>query len=354
MSRGTCRPGRAASAASILLFGLSLVAALSLSGCSRKGAEKRARPLVGFSMDSFVVERWSRDRDIFMATAQELGADVILQVGEQSADLQETQVQYLIDKGVDVLVIIPNDADRLTKLVLQAKKKGIPVVSYDRLIRNANVDLFISFDSVTVGRLQAEALLRFVPGGKIAIINGASTDANAHMYHEGYMEVLAPHLASGRYTLVWDEWTDAWRSEWATESMRRILAENERIDGVIAANDMLAEAAIKVLAEKRLTKLVPVMGHDAELSACQRIAQGTQSMTVYKPLRELATRAAEYAIQLARGLRAEIQDSINDGTYRVPYYRIEPEPVYAETLESTVIEDGFHAREDVFMDQGRM
>ncbi len=327
---------------------LILIPVLLLSSCQRRAPVAERKPVIGFSMDSFVVERWTRDRDIFMARAAALGAEVILQVGEQSAELQARQVEYLIGKTVDVLVIIPNDADRLTKLAIQARRKGIPVVCYDRLIRNAGADLLVSFDSLQVGRLQAQALLRFAPEGDIVIINGASTDNNAVLYHRGYMEVLSPSLQAGKIRLIWDEWDDAWRSEWATSSMRTIFSRGQRPSGVIAANDMLAEAAIRVLAEHRLAGKVPVMGHDAELSACQRVAAGTQSMTVYKPLRELATKAAEFAVALARGERIETNDGIDDGSGIVPYWRIEPIPVYADTLEETVVKDGFHSREDIW------
>jgi D-xylose transport system substrate-binding protein len=299
-------------------------------------------------MDSIVVERWTRDRDIFMATAREIGADVILQVGEQSAELQASQVQYLIDKGVDVLVVIPNDAERLTRVVAAAKKKGIKVVCYDRLVRNANADLYISFDNYRVGVLQGEAIAKLVPSGTIAIINGASTDLNALQYNKGNHSVLDPLVASGRYTIVGEKWTDAWRSEWSTEQTRELLDEGIVPAGVIAANDMLAEASIKVLAEHRLAGKVVVVGHDAELGACQRIAAGTQAMTVYKPLRDLATKAAEFAVLLARGQKLPTDYLINDGSYDVPYYKIEPIAVYASNLRETVIDSGFHSAADVY------
>lgn len=336
------KPGRA------LALCFIFIAGLVLSSCAKRQAGPRERPLIGFSMDSFVVERWTRDRDIFMATAASIGADVILQVGEQSAELQERQVEYLIGQNVDVLVIIPNDADRLTKLAVQARKKGIPVICYDRLIRNAGTDLLVSFDSYRVGTLQAQALLRFAPRGDIAIINGASTDNNALLYHRGYMDVLSPAIQRGDIRLIWDEWDQSWRSEWASESMRSILSRAQRPAGIIAANDMLAEAAIRVLSEHRLAGKIPVMGHDAELSACQRIAAGTQSMTVYKPLRELATKAAQFAVALARGEAPSANDSIDDGSFMVPFWRIDPIPVYAETMEETVVKDGFHSREDIW------
>ncbi len=319
-----------------------------LCACAPKAPAKRERPLIGFSMDSFVVERWTRDRDIFMATAAMIGADVILQVGEQSAELQERQVQSLIDRRIDVLVIVPNDADRLTRLAREARRKGIRVICYDRLIRNAGADLYISFDNVKVGNLQAQALTRFVPSGDIVILHGAKNDLNAIMADKGYFQILDTLVASGRYRIVFQDWPDDWRSEWAMESMRTSLDAFPNIKGVIAANDMMAEAAIKALAERRLAGKVPVMGHDAELSACQRIYQGTQAMTVYKPLKILASKAAEFAVALAKNEKIETDDSIDDGSRLVPFYKIEPIPVYKENIIDTVIKDGFHATEDIF------
>jgi len=164
----------------IILFAASL--SLNLVSCSkaRKPIGDRA-PIVGFSLDSLVVERWRRDVDSFTKAAHDLGAEVVLRVANQDANTQISQVKELLNQGIDALVIIPNDAEKLTEVCREAKRRGVPVMSYDRLVHNADVDLYISFDNEKVGSLQAQAASEAVPSGTYIIVNGAITDNNAFM-----------------------------------------------------------------------------------------------------------------------------------------------------------------------------
>ncbi|MCX7024016.1 MAG: substrate-binding domain-containing protein [Spirochaetes bacterium] len=327
-----------------------LVLTAGLGAClpGKHHAEPGKAPVIGFSMDSLVVERWQRDIEVFSRSAKDLGAELLLRVADQDPVVQESQIRELMEKGIDVLVVVPNDADRLTAIVSEVKARGIPVLSYDRLVRRALVDLYISFDNEKVGSLMAEAISRAVPSGGYVIINGAKNDNNALMLNVGIHEILDPHIASGAIRIVSEIWPQFWDSDEVKSDLESVIAGDRGIDAVIAGNDMLAEAAINVLSENRLMGTVKVSGQDADLAACQRIAEGTQFVTIYKPIDRLALKAAGFAVMLAKGEKIETDALIDDGKGKVPYVRLEPILVTRESLEATVIKDGFHAAADIY------
>ena len=329
----------------------AVLAGAALLGCRPKHhrPEPGKAPLIGFSMDSLVVERWKRDLEVFSKSAKDLGADLALEVADQDPAVQEQQVRELLDKGIDVLVIVPNDADRLSAVVAEAKSRGIPVLSYDRLVRRAGVDLYVSFDNEKVGSLMAESVVRTVPpGGGVVIINGARNDNNAILLNRGIHTVVDPRVASGKLRVVAEIWPDSWDSDKVKSRLEAVVAGDRKFDAVITGNDMLAEAAISVLSENRLMGKVKVAGQDADLSACQRIAEGSQFATVYKPIDRLALKAAGFAVMLAKGEPVNTDARIDDGAGRVPYVGLEPILVTKDLLDATVIKDGFHSAADVY------
>jgi D-xylose transport system substrate-binding protein len=343
------RPARGRAGARALAAFLALSIAAACLGSCKPARHKIApgkAPLVGFSMDSLVVERWSRDLDIFTKAVHDLGAELLVDVADQDPAVQESQVRDLMEKGIDVLVIVPNDADRLSAVVKEVKARGLPVLSYDRLVHKAGVDLYVSFNNEKVGSLMAESLVRAVPSGDFVIINGARNDYNAIMLNQGIHKVLDPLVASKKLRIVSEVWPSFWDSDEVRSDMEFVVAKNPRVDAVIAGNDMLAEAVIGVLAESRVS--AKVSGQDADLAACQRIAEGSQYMTVYKPIDRLALKAAGFAVMLAKGEAVETDSTIDDGVGRVPFVRLEPILVSKETLEATVIKDGFHTAAEVY------
>jgi D-xylose transport system substrate-binding protein len=257
-------------------------------------------------------------------------------------------IEEMIRQDVDVIVIIPHDKDALTAVVRKANDHGIGIIAYDRLIMNANIDLYISFDNFAVGRLMAEYLMKEVPAGRYVIINGSPYDHNSFMLREGYMSALNPFVTSGDIELVGEVWAEGWRGEKAYEFVNLLIAEGKEINAIVAANDLLAEGAIKALSENRLAGIVPVSGQDTELAACQRIVEGTQHMSVYKPIGVLAKGAAEAAVMLARGETPPSNDIIDNGTYTIPYMKYQPVAVTKHNMMDTIIRDGFHLLEDVY------
>ncbi|HHV74937.1 D-xylose transporter subunit XylF [Thermoanaerobacterium sp. PSU-2] len=303
---------------------------------------------IGFSLGTLKEERWVKDRDIFMAKAKELGAEVFVQNANNDDEDQLKQVKYLLDKKIDVLVIVPNDLKKASAAVEMAKKAGVKVISYDRLVLNSDVDLYISFDNVKVGKLMAEYLIKRYPKGNYLIINGATNDNNTKMIKEGYDSVLLPKVKSGDIRILGEEWSPNWMSEYAFQSTEKYIQENYKIDAIIAGDDGLANGIIEALSEHRLAGKVAVVAQDADLAACQRIIEGTQLMTIYKPIDKLAGDAAKLAVKLAKGEKLNVSNTIYDGKYNVPYYKLEPIAVDKTNIDDTVIKDGFHSRDDVY------
>lgn len=313
-----------------------------------KASRVGSKVKIGLSMATLQEERWQRDRDIIVAKAKALGADVIVQNADNDNEEQYKQVKYLLEQKVDILIIVPHDAEKASSAVQAAKKAGVQVISYDRLVRNANVDMFVSFDNVAVGRKMAEALVKVVPRGNYMIINGAKTDYNSYMFNEGYKECLKSYTDSGAIRIISEAWAEDWRREDAYRYVVKALQGPERVDAIIAANDSLAWAAVDALSEQRLAGKVPVVGHDADLSGCQRVVEGTQLVTVYKPIHKLAQAAVEISIKMVEGEEFEVNNVINDGKYEVPYYMLEPIAVTKYNMMDTVIKDSFHMMEEVY------
>ncbi|HON88983.1 MAG TPA: substrate-binding domain-containing protein, partial [Spirochaetales bacterium] len=222
------------------------------------------------------------------------------------------------------------------------------VISYDRLVSNANVDVYISFDNEQVGSLMADTALREKPKGKYVIVNGAINDNNAFMINTGIMKILQPAIARGDITIAGEIWPDEWSSEAVRTRFEALIAQNEHIDVVLCGNDMLAETVIAILSENRILENTLVLGQDAELSACQRVAEHTQFATIYKPVQLLALKAAGFALMLARKEKLPTEFFISDGTYSIPYTKLSPIVVTASTLDETVIRDGFHNANEVY------
>lgn len=303
---------------------------------------------IGFSMDTLEEERWLKDRELFRKAVEALGAEVDILASEGDDALQILQAETLIHQGIDVLVIVPHNAESTAIIVKKAHAAGIKVLAYDRLVKNSEVDLYISYDNEMVGELQAKTLINLVPEGNYVFIGGAETDNNAHLVKKGVFHVLQPLIDNGEITIVYDQWTKDWLPTNAFTNMQEALKANQnKVDAVIAGNDATAGAVILALNEAGMED-VPVVGQDAELAAVQRIVADEQAMTVYKPIRTLTQKAAELAVQLAKGEDIEVQTIINNGKSDVPSILLEPIAVDSSNMEETVIADGFHTREEIY------
>jgi D-xylose transport system substrate-binding protein len=336
---------------SVIFLLLILFTAACVCGPQDQGVTSKTGPIrIGLSFDTLKEERWQHDRDLFVARAKELGAEVIYLSADSNDDVQNKQVENLLTQGISVLVIVPHNAEVSGAAVNSAKNQGVPVLSYDRLVKESQPDLYVSFDNVKVGELQAQYLLTRAPKGNYILIGGAPTDNNAKLFREGQMNILNPAIARGDIKIVADQWARDWQPNEALKHTENALTQaNNNVVAVVASNDGTAGGSIQALQEQRLTGKVFVSGQDAELAALQRIVQGTQSMTVYKPISKLAVRAAEAAVALARGDKLDTEGrAVNNGKVDVPSILLEPIVVDKANIDSTVIADGYQKREEIY------
>jgi len=311
---------------------------------------------IGFSIATatFIIERWNKDLRVFTGAAKELGADVIVQLSAGGVREQISQINYMVNQNIDILVVIAHDTELIAGAIRHVREAGIPVIAYDRLIQGVPLEGYASFDSMEVGRQFGQALLGAVPRGRYLVVNGSIHDANSFDISAGLHEIIDPFIESGDVDLVQEIWLNEWSSDEALEKIGSIFAETTEFDAIACANDAIAGAAIQLLSERRLAGRIAVVGQDAELSACQRIVEGTQLMTVYKPIGKLGVRAAALAVAVARrarGEEAEIppHDAMldNNSGIMIPSYLEKSTAIYEYNIDE-VIRDGFHSRDDVF------
>lgn len=327
----------------ILVLSFLLVAGLSVFAS--------AKPLIGVSIRSLSEERWDREKAMMEAAAHELGADIMFTDANHDEALQNSQIENLIARGVDVLVVIAQNSDVAATGVQMASEEGIPVIAYDVAIFHEDA-IYLSFDSVRVGYEMAKVITELVPKGNYMWIGGSPTDDNAYLVREGHFQVLQPLIDKGDIVLVGEQWSPAWSPQEAMMHMENALvANNDNIDAVVASNDGTAGGAIQALMEPGLAGKVPVSGQDVDLAAAQRIAEGTQAVSIFKDVRVLARVAMEAAVELANG---QTPSALN-GKYRNAERGIEQDailldviPVTQENLYEVIIQGGFHALEDVY------
>jgi D-xylose transport system substrate-binding protein len=293
-------------------------------------------------------ERWETDLNAFEARAKQLGADVISADAGGDDDLQLKQVQDMIKSGIKVLVLLPHDTTKASRIAEAAKSANVNVISYDRLVQNSDIDLYVSFDRVEIGRMQAEYLVKRAPKGNYVLIAGSPNDEGAKTLHDAQMKVLQPYVDRGDIKVVADGYTKDWLpSEAYLFMLKAIDSSQGNIAAVLASNDGLAGGAIQALREHNLAGKVRVSGQDADLAAVICIAQGTQSMTVYKPIKNEAVTAAEEAVLLAKGEKTHADGSISNGKINVPSILLKPVLVTKDNIKSTVVKDGFQTLKSI-------
>jgi D-xylose transport system substrate-binding protein len=311
--------------------------------------EGEAALTFGVLFDNLREERWRREKDIFEKRAGELGARIEFRVAEGDHDRQEAQAEELIKLGVDIMIVVAINAERASRIVEKAKAAGIPVIAYDRLIKNADLNLFISFDARRIGRVQAETVVKSAKGPNVLVLAGSPTDVTSHLLHEGQISFLQDSAGRGEINIVDDIWVPDWDPDQAYALTKNAIETHGPLDAVVASNDGTAGGAIKAVKELINDRQVVVTGMDTELSACQRIVEGSQAMTVYMPIILQASRAMEAALLLLKKEEIPgITDHIDNGAHKVPTILLKPIRVDAENLEEVVIRDGFHKREDIY------
>ena len=336
---------------------LALIAGGCVSGTqqSNTGAAKKKKgpgdPVaIGFSMDTVKEERWQRDKDLVEKRAKELGMQVSVQVANGDDNLQVKQAENLLTQGVDVLIVAPHNGEIAASIVEAAHRQGVPVISYDRLIKNSDVDLYVSHQVVRIGEMQAQYLLDHVnkKPANFVIVGGSPTDNNALLLHQGQMNILKPAVDRGDVKIITDQYAKEWQASAALNIVENALTQaNNQVDAVVASNDGTARGAVQALEGQNLAGKVLVSGQDADLASLSLIILGKQTMTVYKPIQPLAYAAVDAAIKLARGEQVDATDAIDNGTKKVPSILLVPIAVDKNNIASTVVKDGYQTLEKI-------
>jgi D-xylose transport system substrate-binding protein len=322
-----------------------------------KPAEEKKDIVIGISVGTLKQERWQREIEMFEAYAAEHGFQVKVQSAEDDPQKQMSQCENLISQGVDVLIVQALDSEAAGAIVGPAHEAGIPVIAYDRFVRNGDLDYYITFDSVKVGETQAKFVVEQAPKGNYIWLKGGPEDFNAHLVYQGHKNILQPYIDKGDINVVLEQWCNGWDPKEALKHTENglTLAGND-IQAVIASNDGTAGGAIQALAAQGLAGKVPIAGQDADIAACQRIVEGTQTGTVYKPLSKLNTAAIQLAVALAEGKDAKtaidsslgVWTKLNNGTKDVDSFSVDVIAVDKDNMVDVIIKDGFHKLEDVY------
>jgi D-xylose transport system substrate-binding protein len=297
----------------------------------------------------------SHDRPHFERKVKALCPDceVLYSNANQDAAKQQSQAEAALTNGAKVLVLDPVDSASAASIVERAKQLKVPVISYDRLVLNAELDYYIAFEVEPIGRLQAQTLVDKLKadgkaGGTIVLIHGAPTDHNSKLLKDGVYSVL-----KGSGLVVGAEYdTPDWSPDKAQQQMEQALTAlgKDKIVGVYAANDGTGGGAISALKAAGVSPLPPVTGQDAELAAIQRVIAGEQYMTIYKALKQEAEVAAEFAVALVRGEAppaGKVTGKTQNGKKEVPSVLLAPVAVTKENVKSTVVADGFWTVEQI-------
>lgn len=305
---------------------------------------------VGFSMATVKEERWQRDHDAFESRCKELGVECSITVADNNSSRQSNDVDNLLTQGIDVLVIAPQDATQAAAMVDKAKAQGIPVISYDRLINSPKLDLYISHQVPVIGSKMVEYAMAKVPKGNYVMVYGASTDNNAHIMKKAQLELLQPALDKGDIKIVAEQFIPDWKKELAQNFAENALTQNtDKVDAFIVSNDGMAGGVIQALIARGLAGKVIVTGQDAQIDALQNIAEGKQSMTVYKPIIPLANGAVDAALKLAKKESLQTKPFHNDANNSdVPSILLEVVSVDKDNLMLTVVKDGYAKFDDVY------
>ena len=305
---------------------------------------------IGFSMATLKEERWTKDKTAFEAHCKKMNVECVVTAANANAQKQANDVDNLLTQGIDVLIIAPHDSTQAVSMVEKAKAQGVPVISYDRLINSNKIDLYISHQVPVIGRKMAEYALKKVPKGNYVLVYGASTDNNGMIMKKEQNAVLKDAVDRGDIKIVADQHAKDWKPDEALKIVENALTQNaDKIDVVIASNDGTAGGAISALETKGLAGKVLVTGQDAEKAALQRIAEGKQTMTVYKPITPLANGAVEAAIKLAKKEKIDSEVFTSDGVKgEIQALLFEVVVVDKDNLQSTVIKDGWATFEEVY------
>ncbi len=325
----------------------SILAAVALTA-GFAATSAMAEMKVGVSWSNFQEERWKTDEAAIKAALEAAGATYVSADAQSSSAKQLSDIESLLGQGVNALIVLAQDTQAVIPAVQAAADQGIPVVAYDRLIEDPRA-FYLTFDNVEVGRMQAREVLKVAPKGNYVMIKGSNTDPNADFLRGGQQEVLQPAIDAGDIKIVGEAYTDGWLPANAQKNMEQILTQNDnKVDAVVASNDGTAGGAIAALAAQGM--VVPVSGQDADKAALNRIAAGTQTVSVWKDSRDLGKNAAEIALALAGGKKnteiEKVQTFKTPGGNDMSAVLLTPVPITKDNL-GLVVDAGWITKDEL-------
>ncbi|HKJ41048.1 MAG TPA: substrate-binding domain-containing protein [Sunxiuqinia sp.] len=305
---------------------------------------------VGLLMHSLSGGRWERDKELITKDLEAQGAEVEFRLCNKDQALQNKQAQELVNDGVDVLIVVSADQNKSAQIVKMAHEKDVKVIAYDRLIKNCDLDFYVSTNSLRVGEEQARYMTSIYPNGNYALIIGNKHDNNALLLFIGQMNVLQNKVESGDIHIVYSEYTNDWSSEEGYRAAKDVLQQtNNQVDVIIAGADQLAYGIQRALKEAGLLGKVGIVSQDADLKILQSIVKGNQTATIYKPLEKMAQKAADLAVKLAKNEKIDKDYTTeSNGKRLVPSYEMDPVLVNKDNMSSTVIASGFHTSQEIY------
>jgi D-xylose transport system substrate-binding protein len=344
------------------LLCLAAAASMTIGGLAACGEDDAAsgKPKIGVILpDSKTSPRWeTADHKYLEAAFKDAGVDYDIQNAQDDKTAFQTIADQMITDGATVLMIVNLDSGTGKAVIDKARDQGVATIDYDRYTIGGNADYYVSFDNVAVGKLQGEGLVKCLEESDVdkpvvAELNGSPTDNNATLFKEGYDSVLDPLYDSGELVKGPDDSVPKWNAtEAGTMFEQMMTGEDNKIDGVLAANDTLAHSVISVLQKNKLNGKIPVTGQDASVQGMQNILSGDQCMTVYKPVKQEAEAAAELAIGLANGEKKDVDQSVTDpeSGEKTPSVLLDPQPITIDNV-TDVTDDGYVDPEELCVDE---
>jgi D-xylose transport system substrate-binding protein len=317
--------------------------------CVFMSCKNEGRLKVAFLVPNLKAERYSKEKIYFTDKMRELGYEVEFANADYDQNVQLNQVTDFLNQGIKVLVVSAVNVYLAARIVREAHEYHAIVIAYDRLIKNADLDYYVSFQYQVLGQEMAQYIVNSKPNGKFVVVGGDKTDFNAIQINKGLMKVLEPLVKDNKIQILYNVFIEDWTPENAAHEINYFLDLSDQTpDAIICSSDKMANGVIKALEKHDLAGKVLLTGMDAEKTSCRNILSGKQTMTVYKPFKILATNAAEVAAKCIRGDKIETTDMVWNGNINVPSILVKPIPVDKNNLKSTVIADGLHLESEIY------
>lgn len=330
----------------VMRSALVVMMVLALVGCNSSTANKKVKIGVSFGVGAAV--RWQNEKVYMEEKAKELGIDIEARLN--MTDTPKTQQEdcfELIDSGIDVLILIPRDVNKVKEIIDYAKEKDVKVISYAR-VAVGDVDLYVGYDSTNMGQSMGQYISEKVYQGDYILLKGDENDFNTSLLYNGAMKYIDP--IKDNINILLDDYVPKWSPDTAKEMVKEaIIKNNNKIDAILAPNDAIAGACATALEELGITSHVVITGMDRELSALQRIVKDKQDMTIYIDLKNSAYTAIEQANNMALGKEVKVNASFDNGTEkRVDAYLVNGQVIVKENIQSLVIDKGYFTKEEIY------